>query len=80
MTDAHRPHIVAIQYRLALLPKGERSGAAGPAGKNTRPLCGGSGTVTQSLRQREAASDVLIRLIIMASSDYAAETTERGVR
>jgi hypothetical protein len=45
----------------------------------TRPLCGGSGTVTQSLRQCEPGSDVLIRFIITAIADYAAETTERRV-
>ena len=33
----------------------------------------------QSLRQCEPASDVLIRLIIRAIADYAAETTERWV-
>ena len=44
----------------------------------TRPVCGVSG-VTQSLRQYEPGSDVLIRLIITAIADYAAETTERRV-
>ena len=47
--------------------------------QDPRPLCGGSGTVTQSLRQCEPGSDVLIRLIIRAIADYAAETTERRV-
>ena len=65
---------------LALAKGGtSRPNTAGPAGKNTRPLCGGSGTVTQSLRQCEPGSDVLIRLIITAIADYAAETTERRV-
>ncbi len=66
--------------RLALAKgRTSRSNTAGPAGKNTRPLCGGSGTVTQSLRQCEPAGDVLIRVIIRAIADYAAETTERRV-
>ena len=56
-----------------------RSSTAEPAGKNMRLLCGRSGTVTQSLRQCEPAGDVLIRLIIRAIADYAAETTERRV-
>src|SRR6185312_14065992 len=68
---------VAIQYRLDELAKENvATGYRWLAGKNTRPLCSGSGTVTQSLRRWEPGSDVLIRLIITAVADYAAETTE----
>jgi hypothetical protein len=67
---------VAIQYHLARLPKGKPI-EYGWAGR--RPLCGGSGTVTQITSTARARKDVPIRLVITAIADYAAETTERCV-